>query len=198
MKRPRKPVALHGAFDVVRFGERNILNLRESLPAPAEAALRTEQWLRQKQVEAVDEVLVVTGRGNNSDSGVSPVREAIARLITSLRRRNVVERYEEHTPGSFSIKLASIRAMIDAPRRNRERVSETRAVVTGELSAANQSLLRDLAQRSLENLGVKETGAFLEAEMQRHLQAVSMAIPDGPDRQARLRAALRAALDQTP
>src|SRR4051812_1585124 len=103
MARSRKPeLGLLRALDSVRFGEANILNLRESLPSSAEAAQRAEQWLRQKQVEGVSEVLIVTGRGNNSEGGISPVRESVARTITALRRRNVIERYEEHTPGSFS------------------------------------------------------------------------------------------------
>ena len=122
MTRPKKSaLGLLRAFDEVRFGEANILNLRESLPTASDAAKRAEAWVRQKQVEGVAEVLIITGRGNNSGGGVSPVREAVARSITSLRRRNVVDRYEEHTPGSFSLTLASIGAMIDAPRRRRER-----------------------------------------------------------------------------
>src|SRR4051812_39384448 len=121
MKRSKATPGLQRAFVSAQFGERNILNLRESLPTAADAASRAELWLRQKQVEGTAEVLVVTGRGNNSDNGVSPVREAVIRLIASLRRRNVIDRYEEHTPGSFSIRLASIGAMVDAPRRRRER-----------------------------------------------------------------------------
>lgn len=185
------------ALDAVRFGERNILNLRESLPSAADAAARAEQWLRQKQVEAVDEVLVVTGRGNNSDNGTSPVREAVVRVITALRRRNVVERYEEHTPGSFSIRLASIRAMIDAPRRRGQHDKKPPEILP-ELSAANRRLLRDLAERSLEALGIKDTAAFLEPEMRRQLQAIVTALGAERDREEKLRAALRAALDQTP
>jgi hypothetical protein len=181
----------------VRFGERNILNLRESLPSPADAATRAEQWLRQKQVEAVEEVLVVTGRGNNSHIGVSPVREAIIRVIASLRRRSVVERYEEHTPGSFSIRLASINAMIDAPRRRRERPRRASTEELPELNATNGRMLRDLAERSLEGLGIKDTHAFLEAEMRRQLSAIVSALGEAPDRDERIRKALRAALDQT-
>ena len=60
MKRLKGNSGLEGALDTVRFGERNILNLRESLPSPSDAAMRAEQWLRQKQVEGVAEVLVVT------------------------------------------------------------------------------------------------------------------------------------------
>jgi hypothetical protein len=193
----RRPDPLLQAFDSVRFGERNILNLRESLPSAADAAQRAEQWLRQKQVEAVDEVLVITGRGRGSDNGISPVREAVVRVIVSLRRRGVVERYEEHTPGSFSIGLASIRSMVDAPRRVREKAPAAQGPVP-DLSPANRRMLRDLAERSLEGLGIKDTHAFLDAEMQRQLSAISAAVGSGPDREERLRLALRAALEQTP
>lgn len=198
MKRPRKPPPLLRALDSVRFGERNILNLRESLPSAAVAAERAERWLRQKQVESVAEVLVVTGRGNNSEGGISPVREAVVKVISTLRRRNVVERYEEHTPGSFSIRLAPIRAMIDAPRRNRDRDGRERPQAAGDLSPTNRQMLRDLAERSLEGLGIRDTAEFLDVEMERHLRALSAAVGTGPDREARLKSALRAALDQTP
>ena len=194
----RRPDPLLRAFDTVRFGEQNILNLRESLPTAADAAQRAEQWLRQKQVEAVEEVLVVTGRGRNSDHGISPVREAVVRVISSLRRRNVVERYEEHTAGSFSIRLASIGAMVDAPRRKREKKAPASQGPLPALSPANQRMLRDLAERSLESLGIKDTHAFLDLEMQRQLGAISAAVGSGPDQEERLRLALRAALEQTP
>jgi hypothetical protein len=197
MKRRPGP-GLQRAFDSVRFGDQNILNLRESLPSVDDAVRRAEAWIRQKQVEAAGEVLVITGRGRNSSTGISPVREAVARLITSLRRRNVVERYEEHTPGSFSIQLASISAMVDAPRRQRDKKKQLPEAPVPELSKSNQRLLRDLAERSLENLGIKDTHAFLEAEMKRQLTAISAAIAAGPGREEKVRAALRAALEQTP
>jgi len=198
MKRPKTNLGLARAFDAARFGERNILNLRESLPTGGEAATRAELWLRQKQVEGAGEVLVITGRGNNSENGISPVREAIVRLILSLRRRNVIDRYEEHTAGSFSIRLASINAMVDAPRRRREREQPATMETLPALSAANRRLLRDLAERSLEGLGIKQADAFLEAEMQRQLRALAAAVGTGPGREEKLRAALRAALEQTP
>jgi len=196
MKRLKATPGLQRAFDAARFGERNILNLREALPTAADATTRAEQWLRQKQVEGTAEVLVVTGRGNNSDNGVSPVREAVVRLILSLRRRNIIDRYEEHTPGSFSIRLASIGAMVDAPRRRRERPQSAVRDPLPELSATASRMLRDLAERSLEGLGIKQTDTFLEAEMQRQLRALSAAVGAGPDRDEKLRAALRSALDQ--
>ena len=107
MARPRKTepgTAPRTGLGPVRRGH---LNLRESLPSASDAAQRADQWLRQKQVEGVSEVLIVTGRGNNSAGGVSPVREAVARMIAVLRRRNVIDRYEEHTPGSFIGRLLS-------------------------------------------------------------------------------------------
>lgn len=198
MSRPRKSdVGVRRALDAVRFGESNILNLRESLPTAADAARRAEAWLRQKQVEGVAEVLIVTGRGASSEGGVSPVREAVARLITSLRRRNVIDRYEEHTAGSFNIRLASIRAMVDAPKRRREPAAADTPPALVMLSDTNRRMLRDLAERSLEALGIKETSEFLDAEMTRQLKALTTAIGQVPDRDAKLRVALRAALDQT-
>jgi hypothetical protein len=139
----------------------------------------------------------VTGRGNNSPNGISPVRDAVVRVIASLRRRNIVDRYEEHTAGSFSIHLASIGAMIDAPHRRREREKPALTAPLPDLSAANRRMLRDLAERSLEGLGIKDTHAFLELEMQRQLRAIVAALGDAPDRDERIRKALRTALDQT-
>lgn len=191
---------LHRAFDSVRFGVANILNLRESLPTAAEASRRAESWIRQRQVEGAAEVLVISGRGKGSDDGVSPVREAIIRLIASLRRRGILERYEEHTAGSFSIQLAPIQSMIDAPRRRREprRPPPPVKPELAALSKATREILRDLAERSLESLGVKETSRFVEAEMIRQLAALDAAIPDAPNRDALLRAALKRTLDRTP
>jgi hypothetical protein len=196
---PRKSdLQLHRAFDTVRFGAANILNLRESLPTVIEATQRAESWIRQRQVEGAPEILVITGRGKGSEGGVSPVREAIIRLVVSLRRRGVIDRYEEHTAGSFSIQLASIQSMVDAPRRRREpRPAPATAPALAGLSKATRGMLRDLAERSLDSLGVKGTSEFLEAEMKRQLAALNAAVPVGADRDARLQAALRTALDQT-
>lgn len=198
---PRKSdLHLHRAFDTVRFGAANILNLRESLPTVTEATRRAESWIRQRQVEGAAEVLVITGRGKGSEGGVSPVREGIIRLMASLRRRGILERYEEHTAGSFSIQLAPVQAMIDAPRRRREPRQPPRPVKPelAALSQTTRALLRDVAERSLESLGVKETSRFVEAEMIRQLSALDAAIPDAPNRDALLRAAFKQMLDRTP
>jgi hypothetical protein len=55
-------------------------------------------------------------------------------------------------------------------------------------------MLRRVALRALEELGVQGSGAFVESEMLAQFSLVAAAVPDGPDREARLRAALAAHL----
>src|SRR6266705_1562127 len=117
-------VSLHSvlkAFDEAEFGVKNILNLRESLPTAADAQYRAEAWLRERQISSASEVLVITGRGNQSPGGVSAVRTAILALLPGLRRRGVVSEWWEHSPGSFVVKLGSISSLLAAPRRKRDR-----------------------------------------------------------------------------
>jgi len=202
MSRPRQRVALKGlrqAFDEVRFGAQRTLNLRESLPTPDEATARAESWLRQQQVDRAGEVLIITGRGNQSDAGVSVVREAIIRLLYVLRRRGVVSSHEEHTPGSFVATLAPLSALWDSPRRNRGRGVEPPPATPpslDDLDADTLVTLRNLAERALEGLGLKDTSPFLQCEMLRQFGAIAGTVGDAPGREARLRVAIRAALDQ--
>src|SRR3954463_16298455 len=108
MRRSGRPNGLKGlrqAFDEVRFGAPRTLNLRETLPTAAAATTRTEAWLRQQQIDRADEVLIITGRGNRSYAGVSVVREAVIRLLHTLKRRGVVKGHDEHSPGSFVVTL---------------------------------------------------------------------------------------------
>ncbi len=202
MKRPRRGVPLTGlrqAFDEVRFGAARTLNVRDTLPTAAAATARTESWLRQQQVEQAGEVLVVTGRGNNSVDGVPVVREAVIRLLHSLKRRGVVAGHQEHTAGSFVVTLAPVRELWEAPKRRRERAVPPPPPAPPSLDALTpetRKLLRDLAERSLDALGVYDRDPFMEGEMLRQFGAVVASVPDGPDREHRLRAALRLALDQ--
>src|SRR6476646_1361649 len=99
MSRPGRPIGmsdLRRAFDEARFGPLRTLNLRETLPTAATAATRAEAWLRQHQMDRTDEVLIITGRGNQSHGGISVVREAVIRLLHVLKRRGVVTGHEEH------------------------------------------------------------------------------------------------------
>jgi hypothetical protein len=202
MSRPSRPIGLSDlrqAFDQARFGPLRTLNLRESLPTAATAATRTEAWLRQHQVDRTDEVLIITGRGNQSIGGVSVVREAVIRLLHVLKRRGVVTGHQEHTAGSFVVTLAPVSALWESPKRNRGRgiaPPPPTPPSLDDLDDDSRKLLRDLAERALEGLGVKDTAAFLNGEMLKQFGAIAASIGDQPGREARLRAALRAALDQ--
>ena len=202
MNRPSRRVGLKGlrqAFDEVRFGAERTLNLRESLPSPDAATARTEAWLRQKQVDRANEVLIITGRGNQSEGGVSVVREAVLRLLHVLKRRGVVTSHEEHTPGSFVVVLAPLSALWESPRRNRGRgiaPPPKNPPSLDELDEETRTMLRNLAERALEGLGLKDTATFLQGEMLRQFGAIAATVGDAPGREARLRKAIRAALDQ--
>lgn len=187
------------AFDEAQFSASNTLNLRESLPTVADARYRAEQWLRERQVSRAEKVLVITGRGNNSPDGVSPVREGVRELFPLLRRRGVIAEWKEHSPGAFVVSLAPITTLLDAPRRRRDRKA-TAAMVTPAsiqgLEPATVALLRRLAQRSLEVLGAHVPDNFLEAEMLSKFSALAAGIQPGPDGELRLREAITEALDQ--
>ncbi len=187
------------ALDEATFDQKNILNLRESLPTAADARFRAEAWLRERQVSRAGDVLVITGRGNQSPNGISRVREAIVALLPSLRRKGVVSEWREHSPGSFVVKLASISSLLDAPRRKRERnasiaIPSPRAL-TG-LETSTLSLLRRLAIRSLESLGVRDPEKFIEAEMLSKFNSLAAGVTPGSEGEARLREAIKAALEQ--
>jgi len=187
------------ALDEATFGPRNVLNLRDSLPSAADARHRTESWLRERQVARAGEVLVVTGRGNRSPGGVSVVREAILSLLAVLRRRGVVKNWREHSPGSFVVTLASIAQLLEAPRRKRDRDPHSAAPdprALAGLDPSTRTLLRRLAVRSLEALGVRDTDKFVEAEMSSKFNSLASGVPPGIEGEVRLRDAIKAALEQ--
>lgn len=187
------------AFDDATFGPKNTLNLRESLPSAAEARRRVEAWLRERQVNSASEVLIITGRGNNSPNGISLVREGVLGLLAMLRRRGVVGEWREHSPGSFVVKLAPITAMLDAPRRKKDRDALPALHSPQSLTAldpATVELLRKLAVRSLEQLGVKDPTKFIESEMLAKFNLLAAGVTPGVESEERLRRAIAAALDQ--
>jgi hypothetical protein len=190
--------AVWKALDEAHFGQKNTLNLRESLPSAADARFRAEAWLRERQISKAGEVLVITGRGNQSPNGVSPVREAIVSLLPLLRRRGVVSEWREHSPGSFVVRLGSITSLLDAPRRKRDETSTSQVSNPKSLEGLESStllLLRRLAVRSLESLGIREPAAFVEAEMQSKFNSLAGGITPGPEGESRLRGAISTALD---
>jgi hypothetical protein len=188
---------LQQAFDEVRFGAARTLNLRASLPTASEAATRVESWLRQHQVQQSDEVLVITGRGNNSEQGVSVVREAAIRVFHELRRKGVLREFAEHTPGSFVVVLAPVSAMLEAANRRRQQAPLPPPAAPPSLSALDdetRALLRALAERTLDALGVRDRGPFLEGEMLKLFGTLAASAGDGPERERRLRDAIVAAM----
>ena len=189
---------LSRAFDELHFGPSRTLNLREALPTRDEAVRRAEAWLRERQMQRAGEVLVVTGRGNASDGGVSVVREAVGKLLTQLKRRGVVTAVREHSPGAFVVRLAPVSALFEGGQRKREARQppppRDPRVLHG-LEPETRRLLRRLAERSLEALGATRLdGRFVTDEMVRQFTALSPAVPGGPDRELQLRSAIRLAL----
>jgi hypothetical protein len=182
------------------------LNLRESLPTPAEAVARAEAWLRQQQVQLSQgttepEVLIITGRGNNSEGGVSVVRSAVEGLIHRLKQRGVVAGHQEHTPGSFVVTLAPVHALWDQVSRGRvaepppQRAPDPPSLES--LAPETRQLLRQLAERSLEQLGVRgDRDRFIGGEMLRHFSAIVGSLSAGEQREDLLRTAIRSALEE--
>ena len=196
MRRSPKTPSLHQAFDELRFGADRTLNLRTHHPSREQAVRRAENWLRERQMSRAAEALVITGRGNNSPDGVSVVREAIVQLFASLRRRGVLDAVAEHTPGSFVVTFAKLNAVRDAPQRarNPHEPPPRDPASLAALEPETRALLRRLAKRAIEELGVTPTPSFIEQEMLAQFAAAAPGVPDGSDREHRLRDTLRAAL----
>jgi hypothetical protein len=188
------------AFDEARFGAERTLNLRASMPTADEATRRAEAWLRQQQIAQAGDVLVITGRGKGSHDGVSVVREAVIRVLHTLKRKGVVASHEEHTAGSFVVTLAPISALLEAPRRQRDArrergVPHPAPPPLEALQPETRELLRDLAARALDHLGVHDREPFLEGEMVRQFSVLAAGIPRGVERERWLREAIRKAME---
>ena len=161
--------SLQHALDELRFGRTGTLNLRASMPNAADAVKRAEGWLRMKQAEGAREVLVITGRGNGSFARVPVIREAVRRLLGLLSTRGVVEEHSEHSPGSFAVRLAPLRAA------TARRAVTTDAPAVGAVPAPptldglmpeTREQLRLLAVGTLQALGVRDASPdFIRDEM---------------------------------
>jgi hypothetical protein len=191
---------LRKAFDEANFGSDKTLNLREALPSGIEAHARAESWLRAKQVSGGGDVLIITGRGNQSPGGIGIVRENVLALLPSLRRRGVVESWREHTPGSLVVTLASVTQLLTAPSRKRDSPGESkRPIVPQNLAAlADETLrlLRLLATRTIESLGISHGEQFVEEEMARAFETLSATLPLSADREGMLQRAIEAAIEE--
>lgn len=200
--RGEAPLTVERALDEVRFGPQRTLNLRNGLPSAADAVRRAEAWLRQQQVTRdrdSAEVLVITGRGRGSLDGIPVVREAVVRLFGALRRTGVISNVREHTAGSFVVRLASVRTMVEAPRRRHHAVGRPLRdpAALAALDARSRTLLRHLAHAALSALGAHHaSGAVVADEMVRQFSHLAGGIPDGPGREAALHAAIAAAIEE--
>lgn len=192
--------ALWNALDEAAFGAERILNLRELLPTAAEARAKTDVWLRSRQVMKPQEVLIITGRGNQSAGGVGIIRQEVLGMLPSLRRRGVVESWKEHTPGSIVVKLAPMSALLLASKRRRDgsdvMPKEQDPKSLSALSSNTLRLLRQLAVQNLEALGVTDSKPFVEQEMIRTFSALAASVPTGEGMEDRLCAAIRRAIDE--
>lgn len=199
--RPKpKLKALWNALDEAAFGAERILNLREMLPTALEARSKADVWLRSRQVLKSQEVLIITGRGNQSIGGVGIIRQEILGMLPSLRRRGIVESWKEHTPGSIIVKLAPMRALLLASKRRRDGSNAMPPEADPEsltaLDSSTLRLLRQLSVQNLESLGVVDSKPYVEQEMIRTFSALAASIPTGENREDRLRAAIRMAIEE--
>ena len=194
-----KLAALWHALDEAAFGSERTLNLRESLPSAAEARARTEVWLRERQATKPEEVLIVTGRGNQSAGGIGVIRQEVIAMMPSLRKRGIVESWREHSPGSIVVKLAPTSSLFSAARRRRDsspaKKPQSDPSISG-LESETISMLRQLALVNLEALSVESTDSFVSAEMVRIFSILSSAIPEAARSEAALRSSIRNAIEE--
>ena len=198
--RSKKPklTALWHSLDEATFGSERTLNLRESLPSAAEARARADAWLRAKQVAKSEDVLIITGRGNQSPGGIGIIRKEILGMMPGLRRRGVVESWREHSPGSIVVKLAPTTALFTAPKRRRgndESKAATNMTSLSGLGSDTMLLLRQLALVNLDALGVEPDENFVRTEMGRSYSILVKAIPAADLTEEVLTKAIRNAID---
>jgi hypothetical protein len=187
-----------GAFDAVAFGPAKTLDLH-AFRSVDDAVLHTERWLRERQVARAGSVLVITGRGARSPGGVPVMRPAVQKLFTRLRRLGVVARVQDHTEGSFTVVLAPVTALFEAPVRARSRGSPPPRAVDARafsgLSEATRVALGALAERMLEALGVQATPELVADEMRRQLSLLAPGLPAGEDPDRALQRIAREAVE---
>lgn len=185
------------SLERARFGSLRTLNVRANMLSGEESARRVESWLRSKQVELTGEVLIITGRGTGSIGGVPVVKEATRKVLARLRRAGVIESFGEDTPGSFVVKLASIRSLLEAPKR-REKTQPPamrRMPSIHGLKPETRDRLRYLAGRAIDALGVKRPSeSQLNTEIERQFSMIVRTTPSGVDADRWLESAISRAL----
>jgi hypothetical protein len=179
--RPRQPAS---SFERALFGPLRTLNIRASMLSGDDSAARVESWLRSKQVELSGDVLVITGRGAGSPSGISVVKEATRRVLNRLKRAGVIQSFGEDTPGSFIVRLAPLRSLLEAPARRKPsaRTSARLRTTIHGLRPKTRDRLRYLACRAIDSLGVRNpSDSQVEQEMERQFSMIARSAPAGTD-----------------
>jgi len=157
-----------------------------------------------KQAEGAREVLVVTGRGNQSFGRVPVVREAVRRLLGLLSTRGVVEDHSEHSPGSFAVRLKPMKSSGAARQAVRPSDAVDAAMLEPPtlegLSAETRDQLRVLASGTLQSLGIRDPSPqFLQDEMLRQCTQLASSLPlatTATERERLLRAAIIHAIER--
>ncbi len=153
---------------------------------------------------SLEEVLIVTGRGKGSPNGIPVIKEEILALLHALRRQGVVKSWREHSEGAIVVEPASMGELLSSPRRHRdskrEKSTQGPAIlpspVFGGISRETEKLLRQLAEGSLTELGIRDTTGLVEAEMTRKLSLLVRGLPETGDREAALRAVIIRAIEE--
>jgi hypothetical protein len=155
-----------------------------------------------KQAEGAREVLVVTGRGNQSYARVPVVREAVQRLLAYLSTRGVVEHHSEHSAGSFAVRLLPLSAAVR--RRDTQTTRATAPVLDPPtldgLTPVTREQLRALATGSLQALGIRDPSPqFVQDEMERQCAQLAALLPiaaTAAEREGALQSAITRALER--
>ena len=191
------------SFDEIQFGSARTLNLRDTFPTAADARYRADAWLRQRQATSTEDLLIVTGRGKGSPDGIPAIKQVIILLLHSLRRQGVVKDWREHTPGSFVVQPAKMTELLSAMPRRREPANQPLrrdpaevGLVLDGLAKETVKVLRILAERSLDDLGIKDRTGLVESEMARKLSALTPGLPVTGDRDAALRSVIIRATEE--
>ncbi len=195
---------LFRAFDEISFGSDRTLNLRDSLPTGADARFRAEAWLRQRHALSSDSVLIVTGRGKGSADGVAVIKEGVFALLHALRRQGVVKSWHEQTAGAVVVDMGSMADFLSALPRHRDSKrakhqpsgQTVQSAVFSGLEPETAKLLRRLAERTIESLGVREAHGLVESEMHHTLSLLVRGLPESGDREALLRAVIIRAIEE--
>jgi hypothetical protein len=108
----------------------------------------------------------------------------------------IVAGVRQHTPGSFVVRLAPVRPKASGTAERLPPPPLPDAKTLQALEPATRAVLRRLADCELQALGVRDRGPFLAEEMIRQFTRLAPGLADGPDREARLRAAGEEALLQ--